>query len=419
MEMEVRIEVFVAREDLPETSVKVQLGYRSHSSQSQWPQFLVQVREALRLESVHLVLERLTLLPVLTVLQLRNGGSYLVRPTEASNLLEWLASDRGSCPHSWPIIDRGKLHSLTYRSIVDTAFEARSSLAVAVDDFTSLKERANAVIARPQRQIGETRLAREILAAASLEDLAALLKDSALLDRVDVRDKVSLFRLAFDSAERLWPESARTDARFWLLMIQRSMSALQHEPDVVVSGVRLLGVIQGALGEELNSLIHLILDAAQLYSPPSPVFQPRVIRRLKGDQDNEVIFGVNLSKHTIKVGAEEGLSEATSRDVKEDLDRRDCKLNSPSDAYPQYVAGSSPSRVPSPRAAPSVSVPARKGWSRTKGDTNKWCVAFFVYTLSLIHAVLSRTKWVMALIQQHFRRQEYPLDNSELSRAEI
>lgn len=108
MQREVRLRVQVAREDLPRASVSVDLVYRPSSSQSHWPVFLERVRDLLRLQTVYLVLERETLLPVLTVLQLRDGASYLVRQSESSSLVEVLASDLLPTTPSWPAVEQGK-----------------------------------------------------------------------------------------------------------------------------------------------------------------------------------------------------------------------------------------------------------------------------------------------------------------------
>ena len=107
MQREVRIQVQVAREDLPSTSASLELVYRHGSSQSQWPVFIERVRDLLGLQTVYLVLERETLLPVLTVLQLVGGGSYLVRQSESSSLVQMLASDMLPTTSSWPSIGQG------------------------------------------------------------------------------------------------------------------------------------------------------------------------------------------------------------------------------------------------------------------------------------------------------------------------
>ena len=118
MQFEVKIRVHVAREDLPSSSGSLELVYLSRSPQSQWTAFIERVRDLLRLQTVYLVLERASLLPVLTVLQLKDGGSYLVRQSESSSLVELLASSLSPTIPSWPSVGIGNTPSDKFHSRV-------------------------------------------------------------------------------------------------------------------------------------------------------------------------------------------------------------------------------------------------------------------------------------------------------------
>ena len=235
------------------------------------------------------------------------------------------------------------------------------------------------MISKPQRLRVEISFTSRLLAVQRLDALTALLEEVDVTGREDLHDKPSMLRLAFDAAERLWSTRSDADACFWFRLIQKSVSLYRDEPDVVVSGLRLLGVIHTALEPSLSAeLLNLVMDSVQRFSPPSPAHRTRVLRRLEYAQDTELMFGVVMSKrsgHAMGTTVQGELSleerpEATSQARSLvpilDSDVRIFKPNDTAESLPP--SGASSSEAPS-GALSSASVVAKKGWSRTKGDT--------------------------------------------------
>ena len=242
----------------------------------------------------------------------------------------------------------------------------------AADDFPSLAKRTTTMVSKPQRLRGEIGFASHLLAIHRLDALTAFLEEVNIPERDDLHDKVSMLRLAFDAAERLWIGTSETDSRFWFSLIQRSVTLYKDEPDVVVSGLRLLGVLHMDLDHSLYAeVLNRVMDMMQRYSPPSPAHRPRVLRRLEYAQDTELMFGVVMSKRSGQV-----LGEEAPRDFYRERSETSQDAHSPPPITDSDVTkaiscdvneSSSLQSEASSRAVPSV--PAKRGWSRTKGDT--------------------------------------------------
>jgi hypothetical protein len=98
----ITLTVNVAREDFPSISADIPIKYSLEAAQSAWRQFLVDVRVALNIEFIEVILDKMDSSPVHRVMRLRPGGQCYVKQREDSAVLEVIVQGKLPEQISWP-----------------------------------------------------------------------------------------------------------------------------------------------------------------------------------------------------------------------------------------------------------------------------------------------------------------------------
>ena len=143
------------------------MEYSNEAPQAKWGQFLIDVALALDLQAIEGVYTENEAYYVARVSGLREGGRYVVRPTENSALTRSLTVDKLGQYPAWAIVDRGRAAREELRSLVDRHVKANGPLPPAPKQGVSLPW-----VERPPEEPFET--AAQIRAAAAAKEASAL-----------------------------------------------------------------------------------------------------------------------------------------------------------------------------------------------------------------------------------------------------
>ena len=333
----VTLTVNVAREDFPSISADIVVKYSTEAAQSAWHNFLVDVRVALNLEFIDVILDKMDFSPVHRVMRLRPGGQYYVKQREDSAVLEVIVDGKLPEQMSWPVtqgITKAKddliqsrrnqenmdtrvdfiinepmirnsqresltrlIESETAQEIVDIMDFVMNEVDLPPDELEAALQR-KAVLDEEARLAEEERVknmqealqkgvsAAELMALNSAEAIKPVFVKLKTFDpEVDI---VLLHRVALEGLSRLVlrfpanvPEIADTSVPF----IQDAVVRFRDEIDILLTGIKLLGDMTPCLLKQKRVVFTIICDTIQCYAPPPLFYLPRIVHRLLSQEE--------------------------------------------------------------------------------------------------------------------------------------
>lgn len=323
-EVPISITVHVSREDYVHVASTISLTFYPSAAQAGWTKFLSEVRVKLNIEFIDSIYDKFDKSPVHRTLTLKDGGYYIVRQREESAVLEVLNTGKAPAVVTWPIT---KFINAAKESLadLDTSHIAANDRILQLVMLPEIRKQQRLTSIRllqctVPKDIPEivNDLVAKIKAAADAE--AATAQAAANCDQSPLKeysrrvsygatprtpgsgrgrsrgslkqevkeiydkeiDIVSIYRLSLESLNRLvvsgYQQSAANDNVF--LYILDSVREYMHEVDIVIVGLKLISDMVPAITRKKPEVLHLIMDIAQRYTPPSVPARERVIRRL-------------------------------------------------------------------------------------------------------------------------------------------
>jgi len=333
----VTLTVNVAREDFPSISADIVVKYSTEAAQSSWHNFLVDVRVALNIEFIDVILDKMDLSPVHRVMRLRPGGQYYVKQREDSAVLEVIVQGKLPEQMSWPVtqgitkakddlmlsrrnqenmdtrvdfiinepmIRHSQRESLTRLIGSETAQEIVDIMDFVMNEVDLPPDELEAALQRKAVLDEEARLAEEervkkmqeaLQKGVSAAELMALNSAEAIkpvfvkLKTFDPEvDIVLLHRVALEGLSRLvlrFPEKVPEIADTSVPFIQDAVVRFRDEIDILLTGIKLLGDMTPCLLKQKTVVFTIICDTIQCYAPPPLFYLPRIVHRLLSQEE--------------------------------------------------------------------------------------------------------------------------------------
>jgi hypothetical protein len=290
-----KIKVSICREDFPTMKAFIDIEFTPSAAQQAWEPFLSQICKKLGVEFIYSIIERGDKAPIFRILNLKDGGDYLVRQRESSAVLEVLNSSVPPVENSWE----------STKDIV----EVKQDLAFSLKNIHRVNNRIVDLVSKPMTTLGEKEIGKQIQAILRPDGIVSLvnhlyLKDTANAYLLDMKmeslnlnyNQPALFerkRLDIISIHRQCIEKLNLMATQGMseVIIKECLNYLLnvifdliYEVDVVITGLKLLSDLIPYLITHREKIFKTALSCIQYYAPNSPYHRPRKAPRVLEEQ---------------------------------------------------------------------------------------------------------------------------------------